>query len=438
MPRARSVLTVLICIALLSIIWMLVEVSAPPDRDGKYPDSFGTCMYGTRALYELLGRLGVPVGRDYSPPANYDHGRCYVFLGFEKDILCREPLYLKKCRDFVYGGGFIVVAPGMPTKKIRFGDTIGSPPFFKEISALEELGLESIRIEKVKADLKEPEDNDGFSGRYMRSMENYGFIETPLQTVFSGIKTQGSFARITDHVSGLRIPVNLNYIHEFGQVDALGRIYVKDESGAERIVLGHYKLGEGDVIVLGDLRLFVNACMTKEDNPVLAAHVFAQPARPLLINEFYHGLTVRGKPLWLLLKFPFGWIAVSVVAASAIFLWRQACTLGPPLPSTGPGRRSVGEYVDAMSQFFVKAGKSGFLLNEYLDGYLWALKKHYGLSQRLNSFDQVADALESREAEKAAILRHSARKLETMRGVPAPGNKILKHVKELEKCNWKT
>ena len=140
-----------------------------------------------------------------------------------------------------------------------------------------------------------------------------------------------------------------------------------------------YTVDRGEVIVVGDPRLLSNATLDKADNSVLAVALLGGGAGPVVWDEFYHGLTMRGNFLFLLRRGQYALLAVTVVLATAGWIWRQARFLGPPLEPVPVSRRNLGEYVEAMAKLFGRAsGSRQFVLAEIRRGVLWSLRQRLG------------------------------------------------------------
>ena len=57
--------------------------------------------------------------------------------------------------------------------------------------------------------------------------------------------------------------------------------------------------GKGEIVIVSDPRLLANALLAKADNSVLAVNLLAPHGETVVLDEFYHGLSVRGNALYL-------------------------------------------------------------------------------------------------------------------------------------------
>src|SRR5262249_49522162 len=145
--------------------------------------------------------------------------------------------------------------------------------------------------------------------------------------------------------------------------------------------------------------------------------------RPVVFDEFYHGLTVRGNPLWLLSRFPYNLLAIAVLAATIAISWRAARFLGPPLPLHERSRRSLGAYLDAMARLLSRSrNSSGFVMKEIRQGLLWRMRHEFGLPPGSDDVDTVARAVGRRDPELAVKLRDATTSIDDVlaRGVKRP------------------
>jgi hypothetical protein len=146
------------------------------------------------------------------------------------------------------------------------------------------------------------------------------------------------------------------------------------------VLAAQYKLGAGEVVLVSEPRIFDNRLISHFDNSVLAAGLLAGHGGPVVWDEFYHGLTIRGSILFLLTRGAYALVAVMISIVLAVWLWRQARFLGPPRVVLPPSRRTVREYVEAMARFFRRGAESRrFMLAEVRRGVLWNLRHRIGI-----------------------------------------------------------
>ena len=68
MLSARTVITLVVVIFVLSVFATVHSMMRPPDQQGLGADSYGTRAHGYRALYEILAALGATEERSASAP----------------------------------------------------------------------------------------------------------------------------------------------------------------------------------------------------------------------------------------------------------------------------------------------------------------------------------------------------------------------------------
>jgi hypothetical protein len=137
-------------------------------------------------------------------------------------------------------------------------------------------------------------------------------------------------------------------------------------------------------------------------------------------------LTVRSNPLWLLSRFPYGILAASVVVTTVLVGWRAARFLGPPLASRPVSRRTLSEYIEAMSRLLNRSRQPvPFLLREIRHGLLWRIRHDLGLPPGQDDADKLVRTLQRRDPELAANVRDAIRAIDNSLAHPNQPKQIL-------------
>ena len=166
---------------------------------------------------------------------------------------------------------------------------------------------------------------------------------------------------------------------------------------------------------MGDPRLLQNQFIARRDNAVLAAHLLAGSSRSLYFDEFYHGLTIRGNPMWLVTQPKYAMTTLLLLTVVALWAWRRAVFLGPALTDNTTSRRTLVEYVEAMARFFVRGHASHvFLLREVRSGVLWSLRHRLGLNPGQESVNDIVAALERKDPAAAVELRAAVQSVDNL------------------------
>jgi hypothetical protein len=417
MFTARRVILLTIAIAVLSTVGSLLSLLQSLDRGGKGDDSYGTQARGYRALYEILGELHVPVERGLAPPTSYiDRAVTLVFWGSYPAHVRIEPAYLQKVAAWVKAGGLAVIAPG------RGGSLLGLAMSRTQgdVSAntiLEEFGLD-VWVEQVNLSGTK-KGSESAAGAASRPAAGRPMTPDELAAALSGrsvlipprelgvvrIEATGSLERLAGSVHALQIPKTDLQVVDVSDVRPLGTIRCRTADGEVQTLVAHLQHGQGEVLVISEPALFENLSIARSDNVLLASQLLAAPGRPVVFDEFYHGLAVRGNPLWLLTRWTYALLAGTILAAVGLWIWRQARFLGPPVEAAPASRRTLAEYVDAMSRFLVRGRGSGlFLLREVRSGVLWSLRRELGLSPGRETLEAVAATLARRDPPRAQQL----------------------------------
>jgi hypothetical protein len=418
MLTGRSVIIIVVVVLLISLVTGTLSLLGPRDGEGKQADTFGTRPRGFRAIYEVLADLNIPVERTVSPPTeSLDRPVTVIFWGPNSDLVWSEPAYLQQVSQWTRQGGRVVVAP--ETHKDRFEELKhkhqdeNSP--IKPTTILKELGLGDVQTENVNLDWF-----DGTaaakSSRKPRSPINRPrpnfeeeLREHMLPTVGPSrqveIEAEGDLAPLVADVKYLQLPDELQTL-VLGDTKPSGKITVRlSEDDAPLVIAARYPLDKGEVLIISDRDLFENRLISQDDNSVLAVRLLAGDDRILLWDEFYHGLTIRGQPLFLLTRGAYALFALLCVATTALYVWRAAVFLGPPLAAVETMRRTLAEYVSAMARFFNRGpGSRHFVVGEVRTGVLWSLRKKMGLSPAEQSPEILAAAIARRDPRAARQL----------------------------------
>jgi hypothetical protein len=435
---ARSVVITAVAIAVLSIIGMVINLMLPPDSGGWGRDSYGTRALGQRALYELAEELNVPVERGLVPPTGVIHREItLVFLSPDPELVNIEPDHLHKVAQWVRDGSFLVVAPAKslsPKKESNFSQRRHS--FFQERSLLEELGLTDVSV----TTLGKPADGDDQSAGSDENEPGWKWRWTvnrppPMQRI--SVAADGRLSYLNNLVGSLQVPqTELQVIAETSKAPPSGRVFWRADDGSEKTVVALYPLGNGEVMVVSDPSLLLNFSIAGEDNAVLAAHLLARSGRPVVFDEFYHGLTVRGNPFWLLTRYPYGLLAALLVLAGGLWAWRGMVHLGPPLAERVSKRRTLSEYVEAMANIFHRGKCRAFVLQETRDGVLWALRKRFHLSPGQQNTEAIAQAMSRRDPENAERLLKATAEIDLLMkgGKRLAEHRVVRAAGEITQC----
>lgn len=429
MLTARSVIITVVVLATLSILGSLISLLQPPDGDGLGIDTYGTRALGYKAVFDTLAELGYEERRELSPPTEaISKNSTLVIWGPLTDLASSEPTYLWRLRQWIRHGGRLIIAP-LPNREMN-GDPVRpsiTSMRSQDINVLQAIGLPAVGTRMVDAASGEA----ATSGRRKRNgdafqsqLEDYMFPRLfPTSTV--KVRAKGDFAKLNSAVSKLQVPARLQALDlELTKPDGLLALAPESEpSGhklpAERekpiVLAAKFKLGKGEVVAISDPSIFDNRLLSQADNSVLAVNLLGDPKRPLVWDEFYHGLTVRGNPLFLLTSSSYALIAALLVTLVGVWVWRQAVFLGPPLQMTPVSRRGLEEYIDAMSHFLRRSsGSLRFMLLELRRGVLWSMRQRFGLRRVDDSVESVAEAVRRRDPQAARQLIESTHAVDAM------------------------
>jgi hypothetical protein len=179
-----------------------------------------------------------------------------------------------------------------------------------------------------------------------------------------------------------------------------------------------------------------NWLLGEADNSVVTMQLMTLGQSRVIVDEFYHGLTIRGNALWLLTQPGYAALALAIVALVGVWIWRSFLFLGPPLEDRAASRRSVSEYLDAMSRFLLRGRGSGqFVLAEVRSGALWSMADAAGLPPDLDDVDRIAAAVARRDPQRAARLEAAVKNADAVLATPkAKEITILEALRKVNDC----
>ncbi|HEX4143534.1 MAG TPA: DUF4350 domain-containing protein [Pirellulales bacterium] len=406
MLSARTVIIFVVLLVTVSVVGTVVSMLQTPDSDGLAADTYGTRAHGYRAIYDILAALQVTDERALRPPGGgLDRSATLVLWAPQDDLVSDEPVYLQQVARWVREGGRVVVGIGKSEVFARACKSCAAGICRERTSAAEVLGIEGVKTRRV--DLAPPVSSSGdqasSSGDHDAPVESKGsgsgtdksdessneedldeedFANLLIPQLFVPrrveVRGEGSLSSVVPPNAHMDVPESFQAL-DVGKSEPTGRISVI--TGQRPLVLAaQYKLGTGEVILVSEPRIFDNRLISHFDNSVLAVRLLAGGGGPVVWDEFYHGLTIRGSILFLLTRGAYALVAVMISVVLGVWLWRQARFLGPPRVVLPPSRRTVREYVEAMARFFRRGSESRrFMLAEVRRGVLWTLRHRIGI-----------------------------------------------------------
>ena len=247
MLTPRSVIITVFAIAVLSILGMVINLMLPPDSGGLGGDSYGTRVFGQRALYELAGELNVPVERGLVPPTGVIHQEiALVFLNPDPGLVNIEPDHLQKVAQWVREGGSLVIAPA---KSLSTTTTASlsrrKQSLFKERSVLEELGLTGVSVTTLEEPEKGNEEDVVSNVQSAESDESEpGWdwklpVNRPPALQRIPVAADGELSYLNNLVASLQVPqTKLQVIAGTSKAAPSGRLFWRANDGSEEMLVG--------------------------------------------------------------------------------------------------------------------------------------------------------------------------------------------------------
>lgn len=406
MLSARTVIAgvvALVVVSLTSGLWMVL--ASTPGDDGWGADSLGVRARGFRGAHDTLLALGVPVERQLIPSVSADDlDSTYVLWAPLDAIMQTEPAHLAELAAWVKRGGRLTVTAEADDRGLFAAARARAVKNPKD--ALTELGLPDVYFLKTNV---LPEGNvvdlvDPAAGRPWRKLATRWLEESSTKVRYVPVKLRG----VCREWSGLKsvcLPDGETWTLSYDAPTPTGRITFADEKGEEQTLAAVFSVGSGEIAVMAAPAIANNWLLGEADNSVAAMQLMTLGKPRVILDEFYHGLTIRGNVLWLLTQPGYAALAMAIVALVGVWVWRSAVFLGPPEEDRPVSRRTISEYLDAMSRFLLKGRQSDrFILAEMRSGALWSMADAAGLPPELDDVDRIAASVARRDAGRAARL----------------------------------
>lgn len=452
MLTSRNVIALTISLAVISLLWSCWSLLRPPDGDGLRSDSFGTKGRGQRAIFDTFCELGLPIRRSLEPPIPDKLGNARLVLWRPADDIVRgEPVWLEAVGNWVQAGGRVLVAVGVEeqdwlskaaaeadaSRRSRKKKSDDTATVVASRSLWELLHLPNVSVTTPRSG----------SGSSVSSTAPRRRSSPDLREIFREAMATGATTTehrvLTAHASGvfdsvigtskkLSLPTVGLFEIQYRDHTPIGTVMVdadvaniadaksseaeaesETEAEAERnaantavCIAARFTVGRGEVTVLSVPALIDNSEIGEADNIVVLAKLLAEDGRDIVVDEFYHGLSIRGNPMWLFAQRTYGSVTLALLLVIGLIAWRESVFLGTPLPERAVSRRAIREYVDAMARFLREGrGTEPWIVAKLRDGVLWHLRREHGLPPEQHSEERLLAAVERRDPDRGAELK---------------------------------
>ena len=441
MLTSRNAIALSISLAVFSLLWSCLSLLRPPDGDGLRADSYGIRGRGQRAILETFREVGLPIRRSLGPPVagNLVNSRLVLWQP-SNEIVRVEQTWLEGVGNWVRDGGHVLVAVGVEElnwfdpevirkaekqkreqkkKKSSTDKTEVEPRSLWELLQLPTVSVKSLAPEDSSVETPESEKS---SSRKLRDIFQDALKtgQTTKERTKLVARTSGVFESMLGQDRTLSLPKGGVFQIQYGDHVPVGTIVVPNEtfaeaSGDEVCVVARFAVGQGEVTVVGVPALIENSVIGEEDNIVVLSKLLIDGEHEVVLDEFYHGLAIRGNPMWLFAQRTYGTVTLALLLVIGLVAWRQSVFLGTPLAERPVSRRAIREYVDAMARFLREGREAGaWILSKLRDGVLWHLRREHGLPPDQHSEERLVAAVERRDPDRAAELSNTLQAVQSL------------------------
>lgn len=444
MLTARSVILAILVTAVLTATASLVSLFWGGESYSNLGrDSYGTQADGYRAVHDLLDALDFQTSRAFVPSLPPNPRKTSYVLWDPRDYYVQtEPSYLNQLAEWVRAGGRLVVTTSAQVKTSKRDDC---PQCRSKncstcipISLLDELGLDGVAIQAAPGVTKRDSASRAkYESRAVEDRVRDIFRAKEYQTATHPFKFEGEWSDLEPLAKRIEISVEQPQQIVFDRIEPTAQLTIAgSREEATSTIAAMFPLGEGTITVISQPLMASNASLANADNSVLLTHLLTGLRKQIVFDEFYHGLTVRGNAFWLLSKRPYLVMTLSLLVVLGIWVWRSAIFLGPSREDLPTSRRTLDEYVEAMSRFLLKGrGSEKYILSELSDGVLWHTSRMLGLPPSQQDVQAIVGIL-SRRSPLAArqldtAMRHAK---EVLNNPKAKQEEILQATRKVSDC----
>ncbi|MFO1045154.1 MAG: DUF4350 domain-containing protein [Planctomycetaceae bacterium] len=401
MLSVRNLILVSILVFVTSITLVWASLFSEPDSNGLGRDTYGTRANGFRALFDVVRELSIPAGRDLSPPKPLEPGATLVLLQPDRRIVGTESSYLRSLLPWVEQGGRLVVVLSRSDQS-EFERMVEERMTVDLPALLEVLDLSSVEVISTSArrsGIQKRRRPGRLDDEYV--IEELGkILKEPLAPPFEvEVATTGTLAHLD--VDRLAIAGDGMQLLDCQNARPSGTITHQtliDGVPSAGILVAEFRRDKGSIVLISDPVPFQNRFLARADNSVMAVQLLSPTGSHVRFDEFYHGLGVRGNPLYLMTRPGYACFLLGLLLLACLAVWREAIVLGPALPDEIVIRRDIGEYVKAMGRFFSHGIETRpYLINQVRAGVFRELSRRFGLPLECQNAELITRAMSRRD-----------------------------------------
>lgn len=409
MITGRNVILASIAVFVLAMILNVITLMQPLDNDGKGSDSYGVYPSGYRALVEIMQEVDVPVARTHAPfDREITHRATYVLAGPDVALLESEEDVLRQLETWVHDGGQLVVSfvEGWPSSKfmrifsleeVRFVD-LDKGELLYDIDYSESEEQIPIGLRKFLEDAKRHEAEGGD-----RSLgDDFDEIITfspPKCVKFPVAECTGRFRPMCASVEQLAVREDDPVALDVGD-SSPDSVLTIDGPIEPRTLMAEYVRGKGSVVLVSDVSLFHNLSLREGDNSLLLLNLLGERREIVLFDEFFHGLSIRGNPIWIFAQPGYRIIVLMLLGIVALFIWHELPAFGVIHPPEKTARRTLEHYLDAVSRMLLRTrSQLEQLLTDSKSAFLWRMARKLHLAGERNQLAAIRNRLRRTDAE---------------------------------------
>lgn len=382
----------------------------------------GYSSTGYAAWSETLHRLAPSWRLSPSPLLDIAADEIVVLCEPDEDAIKIEPVYLRRLRDWIESGGRLVLAANSRRSAGLFEGTEPPPQTAQELLMARAPILEQIDLTESS------EEADRWSDL---TEDIYEAEQAPRLLEVDKI---GEWPNDLGSVHQVALHRHVQYLSGEVLDKALWRMQVTVEQHSVDIAAA-WKIGQGELTIVADPRLFNNRLIGVADNALAAVALVGGGRTPVAFEGFYQGLLKRGQPLWLFVQNGYAGLSMAVLLLTLIAVWRASQFLGPPIAPAAINRRSVREYLDSLSRLYLRTrGHSRFLLQTIRGGVIEELRVRNHLPRAGSQIDVLLQRLHRRDPAHAEVVRAVIIESERLEQANPQDHLVIPAMERLRRC----
>lgn len=410
MITGRRVILAAIVVFVLAMILNVIVLLQPLDNDGLGRDSYGVYPSGHRAVLEVMTALDLPAKRTHAPfDSRIGRQVTYALIGPDVGLLNAEEAAIRRMKQWVESGGRLVIGfvdgwasskwlDAFDLEEVQFVSFESGEPLYDRSGTDSEADIPPA-IRKAMEDRRQRQEARR-ERTFGEDIEEIITARPPELQHYRVAECTGSFQEACRSVQTLALRKGGNVAIDSGSSNPNSILTITNSHEAQ-VLIAEFERGDGSIILVGDISVFDNLSLREGDNSVLLVKLLSEGRESIVFDEFFHGLSIRGNPVWVFTQPGYRAIAILLLATVVLFLWHECPQFGNLPPPEAARRRTLEAYLNAVSRLMLRTRThTQRLLLESRDAFLWRMARRLRLAGERNQIEAIRNRLSRIDPEK--------------------------------------